>query len=141
MLAKKRLLFELAAIALVVASQSAAAQRAYVRKELYPAQVRSITFPRGGVLNATSPVVHSIWKVEFSTPQPNVVYYDDDDGDGAAQIEIVDLICTSEGSGTQDCAIAIPGDEKACILFIDASAGAPEDFARIPCPVTLDLVE
>jgi hypothetical protein len=123
---------------LLAATPGGLSARDYVRADLYPAHVRSITFPDGLVLDETHPIVHSWWTIKFAKPRPNVVYYQDVQTD--PQIEIEDLVCTNDMGESFECGLNVPQAPRPCLLFVDVSPDDIPDPVMIRCPQTIELV-
>ena len=124
------------ALAVAVVSQAANAQRPYVRKGLYPAHVRSVSFTGGLVLDANHPLVQPTWTIAFAKPLPKAVYYDGD-RNNAPQVEIQDLLCLTREGARMSCGLSIPGDDRPCMLLIDSEPDQIPDFVPIACPAAI----
>jgi hypothetical protein len=119
-------------------------ERTYVRKELYPANVRSMSFLGGGLLDADHPFHVGLWSVGFGDAPPKAIYHEDEDGSNS-QVEIQNLACTDKGVGTFGCGLSLPKD-GACLLFVDVGsdqfADVDDDMGEmkiIGCPTSLEL--
>ena len=119
-------------------------ERIHGRKELYPANVQSISFLGGSVLDADHPIQVGFWSVGFGNTLPKALFHQDADGSNT-QVEIQDLTCTDKGVGTFGCGLSIPKD-GACLLFVDVGPGqfadVDDDMGEakvIGCPTALDL--
>lgn len=125
---------------LLVSAPADSLARDYVRKDLYPAQVRSFTFAAGTVFDADHPYQVRYWSVSFGPALPRAIFH----AINPLQVEILDLLCTDKGLGTHECGLSL--SDESCFLFVDvppdtfADGGEdmPEDFL-IGCPAAIEL--
>lgn len=122
-----------------------ASEADYVRSDLYPAEVRSLTYYNQQFDN-DHPLKIGYWTVRFGASFPKALFHEEPDGSNA-QVEIQDLVCTDEGLGTFSCGLSLPS-EGVCVLivdippetFVDQLGDAP-DFMNIACPVSIELTD
>ncbi len=126
----------LAAILAGLGLDSALAGSNFLKKGLYPASVRAFTLPNIGIVDSAHPTSRGGWTIKFGKALPKAVYHDAPGG--ASQLEIDDLVCTSQEKGSKPCDIAIPADGSTCMLFVGNDLA---DTFKFVCPSQLDLVK
>lgn len=110
----------------------------FVRKDLYPAQVRSIRI-YGELLDASHPLTLNYTTISFGATAPKATYYDN--AGQNPQVDIDGFSCANSKTHlTLSCSIDVPFDLKACILFLDVPGQDMPDAVHIDCPTELDLV-
>ena len=138
-----QLVFATCAFLLMNAPLDAAPQD-YVRSDLYPAKVQSVTFYNQR-FDRDHPFKIGTWTVRFGDSLPEATYHEDPDGSNA-QVEIDGLVCADPGLGSFGCNFSLPR-EIACALLVDIPEGTfadqtddEPDFHMIGCPRSIELI-
>lgn len=118
----------------IIYSADAWAETNYLRRSLYPAQVRSVTMPYGATLDSANSIQRAEWTIQFGNKLPTAVYYNNSSG-----VEIQGLVCVSSYKGKKECSISIPADRKVCILFPGTREEALQDWEKLVCPSSLEF--